>query len=257
MNATEYKNMYYLEERHWWYQSMHRLIFSTLEHLHKAAGEPKWSILDAGCGTGAIAQKVQRFGQVQAIDLSELALSYSRHRGLAPYLTQASVTTLPMPKETFDLIVSIDVLYSVEHDQQALHEFYRVLKPGGLLIMNLPALKWLRGQHDEVVHGLRRYTVAELTAKLTQAGFVIEKLSFANSILLLFVAPYRLASNWLQTNNQPPQSDVFLLPKIINNTLAYVMQLESQVIPYVSLPIGMSLFSIAKKPFRTITASAT
>ena len=82
MNKREYEIMYRLEDEHWWYVAMHRLIFSTLTRLRAAQGNPSWLMLDAGCGTGAISQRLRQFGQVQAIDLSPLALHFSRRRGL-------------------------------------------------------------------------------------------------------------------------------------------------------------------------------
>ncbi len=247
MNAREYERMYQVEEKHWWYVGIHRLIFSTLARLHEAQDRPAWLILDAGCGTGAVAQGLRRFGQVRAIDLSGLALQFSQYRGLGGHLGQASVTAIPVPTNTFDLIVSIDVIYMVPEDELALAEFYRVLKPGGILLLNLPALKWLKGQHDLAVGSLRRYVPQELRPQLAQHGFSIKRMSFANSLLFPLVAPYRVLTNWLPKSSEGPQSDLFIPPPPINNILSWVMGLESHLIPHLNLPIGMSLFVIARK----------
>ncbi|MBI1878565.1 MAG: class I SAM-dependent methyltransferase [Chloroflexi bacterium] len=247
MNAREYEIMYQVEDSHWWYMGMHRLILSTLARLHAPHGQADWSILDAGCGTGAIAQKLRRFGQVRAVDLSGLALQFSRRRGLSGALAQASVTALPVPANQFDLVVSIDVVCSVPDDDQALTQFHRVLKPGGRLLLNLPALAWLRGQHDLAVNILHRYQPQTLQATLQQHGFVVEKLSFANSLLFPLVAPYRLATRWLPQAETAPRSDVFLPPQSLNTALSWVIGLESRLIPRFSLPVGMSLFVVARK----------
>jgi ubiquinone/menaquinone biosynthesis C-methylase UbiE len=247
MNPREYEIMYQLEDEHWWYVALHRRILSTLTHLFDNRGGDPWQILDAGCGTGAIARRLRQFGQVSAIDISNLALHFSKRRDLDGNLGQASVTALPLVADTFDLVVSMDVICSVPDDQRALAEFYRVLKPGGILMMNLPALEWLKGQHDLAVNIVHRYTPKQLKKQLAQQGFEIKKMSFANSLLFPLVAPYRLATNWFSTDNDDPRSDVFLPSRPINSALAWIMQLESRLISHFSLPIGMSLFVVARK----------
>ncbi len=256
MNAREYEIMYQVEDSHWWYRGIHRLILSTLAQLHTAEGQPDWSILDAGCGTGAVAQKLRRFGQVRAVDLSGLALQFSRRRGLEGSLTQASVTALPLPANGFDWVVSIDVICSVPDDNQALNQFHRVLKPGGRLLLNLPALGWLRGQHDLAVNIFHRYHPQTLQNSLRQHGFVVEKLSFANSLLFPAVAPYRLATRWLPQDDGPPRSDVFLPSQPLNTLLGWVMGLESFLIPHFNLPVGMSLFVVARKSGEKFTTAS-
>jgi SAM-dependent methyltransferase len=247
MNPREYEIMYQLEDEHWWYLALHRRILSTLTRLYDDQDEVPWQILDAGCGTGAIAQRLQKFGQVSAIDLSNLALKFSERRDLNGNLGQASVTALPLVADTFDLVVSMDVICSVPDDGRALAEFYRVLKPGGILMMNLPALEWLKGQHDLAVNIVHRYAPKQLKTQLAQQGFVVEKMSFANSLLFPLVVPYRLATNWLPADNGTARSDVFLPSRPINSALAWLMRLESHLISHFSLPIGMSLFVVAKK----------
>lgn len=247
MNAREYEIMYQVEDEHWWYVGMRSLVLSTLTRLHRAQGYPPWLILDAGCGTGAIAARLKQFGRVVAVDLSNLALHFSQRRGLGGRLSQGSVTAVPAAANTFDLITSVDVLYSVPDDNQALAEFHRVLKPGGALLLNLPALEWLRGQHDLAIHTLRRYTPQKLQAQIRHHGFTVEKMSFANSLLLPLVAPYRLATNWLPATGDEPKSDVYPVPKPLNAVLGWIMGLEANLIPRVSLPLGMSLFVVARK----------
>ena len=247
MNSHEYETMFQVEDEHWWYVGIHRLIFSALARLHDEQGLVPWSILDAGCGTGAIAKGLRRFGQVKAIDTSSLALQFCKRRGLDGCLGQASVTALPFLANTLDLVVSIDVLYMVPEDRLALIEFHRVLKPGGFLLLNLPALEWLKGKHGVAVGSIRRYSPKELQLKLTQCGFKVEKMSFVNSLLFPLVAPYRLATNWFPAEGNGPRSDLFMPPRPLNRVLGWVMSLESHLISHVNLPIGMSLFVVASK----------
>jgi len=248
MQAREYEIMYQVENEHWWYVGIHDIIFSTLATYQDRQDMRPWRILDAGCGTGAVSKRLRRLGEVVAVDLSGLALQFSKRRGLESIVGQASVTALPFSDDTFDLVVSIDVLCTVPEQEQALTEFHRVIKPDGILLMNLPALDWLKGQHDSAVNILRRYTPTGLKSQLTQHGFGIEKMTFANSLLLPFTASYRIISGWLPAGRNGPRSDVFLLPRPVNSVLRRVMRLESRVIRRTSLPIGMSLLAVARKP---------
>jgi ubiquinone/menaquinone biosynthesis C-methylase UbiE len=138
MEPSEYQMMYEVEDRHWWYVGMRRLTMQLLNGVY--GNRPKLMILDAGCGTGAAAEYLSSFGTVTGLDLSPLALAFCRQRGLRR-LNRGSVTQLPFPDGSFDLVTSFDVLYhkAVGAYQNALAEFHRVLKPRGRLLLGLPA----------------------------------------------------------------------------------------------------------------------
>src|SRR5512145_2226835 len=134
MNPEEYEVMYQVEDRHWWYLGMERITCSLLERALPPEREARsLKILDAGCGTGAVMKYLARYGEVTGFDFAAEALKFSRRRGDVR-LAQASVTNLPYGDNLFDLLVSFDVLCeNGVDDAQALHEFCRVLRPGGAL----------------------------------------------------------------------------------------------------------------------------
>src|SRR5207237_5248490 len=109
-----------------------------------------------------------------------------RSRGL-PHLARASVEQLPFATGTFDVATSFEVLYhlGVGSDEAALRELRRVLRPDGLLLLRVPAHDWLRGEHDRLVHTRHRYTRSEVVNKLSATGFVVDRVSWANSALFL------------------------------------------------------------------------
>jgi SAM-dependent methyltransferase len=146
--------MFSVEDRHWWYVGMKQITVTLVSYFYPDRRD--LAILDAGCGTGATTKALGAFGTVTGCDLSALALHYCRKRGLA-HLGQASIVSLPFPDNSFDLVTSFDVLYhrAVADYSQALEEFYRVLRPGGLVLLRLPAYDWLRGRHDEAIHTSR------------------------------------------------------------------------------------------------------
>ncbi|NCP86684.1 MAG: hypothetical protein CO094_00785 [Anaerolineae bacterium CG_4_9_14_3_um_filter_57_17] len=148
MEPGEYERMFQVETRHWWYLGMQTITRSLLNRFLAPTASRK--ILDAGCGTGAaMSTYLAEYGNVTGMDFSPLALKGCQTRNLS-WLAQASVTAVPFSAESFDLITSFDVLYerAVASDTLALTEFFRVLRPGGLLLLRLPAYNWLRGQHD-------------------------------------------------------------------------------------------------------------
>jgi SAM-dependent methyltransferase len=187
-------------------------------------------------------------GCASGIDVAGLALYYCRHRGLKR-LAQTSVEELPFKDQSFDLITCIDVLYHVNVAQEgpALQEFYRVLKPAGWLLIQVPAFEALRGHHDLEVHTRHRYTAPELRSRVEAAGFEAVRVSYANSFLFPAAAAKRLverrwpAIGWLG-------SDLMPVPGWLNDVLRGILALECRLITRVSLPIGLSVMALARKP---------
>ena len=244
MEISEYKNIYINEDTHFFYVSIHNLVLSFLKDYLPIRKNLK--ILDAGCGTGLLAKKLKLFGNVNAIDVSTEAIKFSRQRDLN--VKKASVTKIPFHNNTFDLVTSIDVIYHKEvvTDQKALNEFFRVLKPEGILILRVPANQWLKLAHDELVHTKRRYNKKELEKKLIKANFKIEKISYIN----LSIFPFIVIKNTLEKLLPPKQiaSSINPLPEFINKVLIKVLLLENYLIKKINLPFGVGLIAVCRKP---------
>ncbi|MER3512990.1 MAG: methyltransferase type 11 [Chloroflexota bacterium] len=249
MEQEEYAIMYREEKRHWWYRGMADITRSLLSSRYPSAAYLR--ILDAGCGTGGALTFLKDFGHVVGIDQMCLALEYAQRRRQegehhAP-LAQASVTALPFADASFDLVTSFDVLYhlGVADDDAALAEFHRVLRPGGRLLLRLPAHEWLRGQHDAAVHTRHRYTRKEIAAKLARCGLVPETLSYANAWLLPLVAVKRLRE---RRPNAQRISDLASDPPRFNRVLHTILRSEAPFIRSIGLPLGSSIVALARKP---------
>lgn len=241
MEPSAYTELDLLESTHWWYKGMRGMTDALLRrHLPKSGG---LNILDAGCGTGGNLEALAPFGRVVGLDYSPLALQYTARKHAGKVLG-ASVTHLPFPDRYFDLVTSFDVLVMVEDDRQAMREFQRVLKPNGWLFLRLAAMPNLRGSHDDYVHSIRRYTAPELRAKLTEAGFKIHQLSYANSLLLPMI--YGLRS--LQNQRGGMSSDVNPTSEPLNSLLAGVLGLETAWLKRGgAFPAGVSLVAVGQK----------
>ncbi len=244
MELAEYKNIFDNEKSHFYYVGTHNAVLKFLNiYLSKKSGN---TILDAGCGTGALMKKLNKFGEIWGIDASSEALKFAKQNKVRN-IKKASVENIPFKDDLFDAVVSIDVLYhkAVKNDVRALSEFRRVLKPGGLLIVKSPAHNWLRGSHDEIIHTVRRYNKNELQERLKKVKFNTIKMSYINLFFLPFAVVKRISESLF---NHKPESDVKPVPKIINFLLIAVYGLEVEILTKTSLPFGLSLFAIARKP---------
>jgi SAM-dependent methyltransferase len=245
MEPEQYEVMFRREDRHWWYAGMRKAALALLRQV--TVGRAGLRILDAGCGTGGTTVRLREFGDVYGADLHWEALAPAASRGLAGRLACASVERLPFASGSFDLVASFEVLYhlGVGSDDAALSEFRRVLRPGGLLLLRLPGHDWLRGQHDRLVHTKRRYTVAEIRAKLHRAGFQVEYATWANSALFLPAAAKRLLDGLRPPASEEP--DLWMPPGPVNAVLEEVLAVEGRAfVRRRALPLGLSVMALAR-----------
>jgi SAM-dependent methyltransferase len=242
VNVEEYARMYEAEERQWWYAGM-RAISAALLDKHLAPGNAGGRILDAGCGTGNNLAHFRARGRPVGVDLSEDALRFCRDRGVAA--ARASVLSLPFGPATFDLVTSFDVLYHrwVADDRAAVAELARVLAPGGLLLVRVPALKMLWGAHDDAVLSRHRYTRSEVEGLLRGAGLDVLELTYANTLLFPVLALRRALDRLTGRHG----SDVSFMPAPIEAAFLGLLRAEAWMVRRVRLPIGASVLALGRK----------
>ena len=245
MDPSEYDVMYRVEDSHWWYKGMAAISLSIIKNW--IPDLQNLNILDAGCGTGAsIRSLLAGWGDTLGIDLSNKALQLCRARGIQP-LVQASVCDLPIAGSTFDLITSLDVLYSAEVPDTALalKDLLRVLTPEGHLLLRVPAYNWLRGSHDVIVHTARRFTRKEVISLLDSAGFTILHVTYVNTLLFPFVLVKRMIERILPPRN--PGSELRIRFGKLNTILTAILSLEAPLASKYQLPFGLSVVAIARR----------
>lgn len=231
------------EGSHWWYLGMAAITRRILD-AHYAVGGPL-RILDAGCGTGGTMTWLSDYGKTVGIDLSPHALHFCRLRGHGRLL-MASVTAVPFVEESFDLVVSLDVLYfRLLDDETALQEFFRVLVPGGRLLLRVPAYDWLRGTHDRRVSTGHRYTMKELRRKMIGSGLVPEMMTHVNTILFPFALVKRVCERWLPEQSA---SDLAIEFGPLEGFLKGCLLMESRIVSKWPIPFGLSIMGVARKP---------
>ena len=248
MNVAEYERMYLLEDSYWWFVARHRLVEALMRTRYGApsAQSESMSILDVGCGTGAMSARVARWGRVVSADFSPLALEFSRRRGLN-YLIGGDAMKLPFAANRFDVLVAMDVLEHLPDDCMALSEFFRVLKPGGRVFATVPAYPHLWSEHDIALMHHRRYQRRELRERVTGAGFRLEKLSHTMMLLYPIVAMQRRISA-RRPPHDPPQAAMPFVPSPVNAALTRLLGAENAVARRLNFPFGVTIVCVAIKP---------
>lgn len=243
MDAAEYDLMDAVEDRMWWYRAMHGHALNALAGLPARA-----RILDAGCGTGGFLAKL-RAAYPEAVlfglEYAEIAAARAAAKAGA-HVAAGTINALPFPDAHFDAVVSLDVLCHMAVDEPAaLAEFRRVLRPGGRLVLNLPAHEWLRSAHDRRVHTARRYDRARMADVLGRAGFAEPQPRHWNSLLL----PLMVLQRKVMKRDDDASSDVAPFPPWLDASLFSVCRLEAALLGAgLRFPAGGSLFTTATRP---------
>jgi len=247
MNVAEYEAMYRVEDTLWWYTGMRRIAQSLLDWRL----QPGLKILDAGCGTGGNLRWLQRYGTVWGVDVANEAMPFCRRRGLTT-VSQGSVLHLPYRDSSFDLVTSFDVIYhlGVADDVAAMRELRRVLRPGGAVLVRVPAIERLRSEHDTAVHTRQRYSLDELRAKVERAGLRIERGTYANMLLFPLAAASRLLARREggQAGVDQHRSDVRPASPLVNTLFRWTLDAEAALLSRMSFPLGLSALVVATRP---------
>lgn len=245
----ELRRMLACEDRHAWYNCLDGLVFDALDEFGPARDQTA-NLLDLGCGTGRLLQKMEqkrKLWKCSGLDLSPESISMTGNRKLRASVRLGSGDSLPFENETFDVVTALDVLYIQSLDEKkCLEEIKRVLKPGGTAFINVPAHDWLKSPHDDVVQTRSRYRLKELKTKVEENGFKVLKSSYWNFFLFLPLVLFRF---FKKSCSQEHSSDLELqISPWMNGLLRGVFTAERQLIKYISLPAGSSIFMTIRKP---------
>jgi SAM-dependent methyltransferase len=242
MEAEEYRKLAAVEDAMWYFRALHDHVWRELK-AHVPAGPAR--VLDAGCGTGGLIRRLasrRPDWRWTGIDVAPLACQLARERGITD-VQEASVASLPFADGEFAAVVSADVLYHLDDDEGALKEMARVLRPGGVMVINVPAHAWLWSYHDEAVDGRRRYSRKDVADKLGRAGLTVQRLTHWNTLLLPLIAARRKLLPAPKSG-----SDVKLASPLVEVGLSAVMAVETGWIKNVgNLPAGSSILAVARR----------
>jgi SAM-dependent methyltransferase len=248
METTVYEQFAELERTHFWFRGRRRIFFDLLGRA--LAGRPdagRMSVLEIGCGAGGMLVPLSRFGTVVGLDIAHDYLAYCRDRGFSR-VVHGSGYELPFADRSFDLVALFDTIEHIPDDRRVLAEARRVLRPGGLVFVSVPAYQFLYSQNDRVAHHLRRYTRRQLRDVLAAAGLVPRKLTYFNTFLFPLILPALGVLILKERVLGLPQNQTNLshqFSKPVNELFAAAMGSERLWLRHVDFPFGHSLIAMA------------
>ena len=235
MESAEYQAMYAVEDTHAWFRAKREMIFALLKRFGK---DKRCKILDVGCGTGVIASALARMNEVTGVDISPEALVFAKRRDAQVKWVKGDAQDVKAQPSSYDVVLAGDVIEHVHDDVKALRHMHRVLKPGGFVIVTVPALEMLWGKDDDLVHHQRRYTRSSLRKALRAAGFKIPFLNYWNILLFPAVIVYKWRNK---------EHSVAPAGKVANMVGYMILKLDTWLVRHCWLPFGVSLVAVGKK----------
>jgi SAM-dependent methyltransferase len=242
MTSNELTAMIANDEHHWWYRGRRRVLQAVIDGLPLPAPA---RILDAGCGSGRTLDDLTAYGTAVGVDLSPAAVAAAERRG--HYVRAGSVEALPFLDDAFDLVTCLDVVEHTPDDRLTLRELRRVTRPGGHLIVTVPAYPALWSAHDEMNLHYRRYTRRTLVSAAAEAGWAVARTTYFNAALVAPAAVVRLARRKAQTT----RSELSLTPRALDRVLELPGRAEAGLMRAGGrLPAGLSLLAVLVDPAR-------
>jgi len=240
-------------QNHWWFASRTRALNAVMQPLLPSGLEVR--LLDVGCGAGNMIDHLSEYGRLKGLEIDPRPTKMAHDRG---YDVDLFDVTKPMPfaEGTFDAVTALDVIEHNEDDMAILRDSYRVLKPGGHIIITVPAFMFLWSHNDDINAHVRRYTAGELRRKLTEAGFTVRRMSYNNFFVFPLAAAIimlrrsteakpELASHHLSEDEYQVEMEPASPP--VNAALSTVGRVEAGLIRYIDLPVGTSLIGVGEK----------
>lgn len=242
------------EDNHWWFAGRTRALQNVMDRFLPQTAN--FRLLDVGCGAGNMIHHLSRYGRVKGLEIDPRPVKMAHQRG---YDVDQFDATQPMPfsDNSFNAVTALDVIEHNQDDLAILADSYRILAPGGFVIITVPALMWLWSHNDDINAHVRRYTAAELKQKLAQTGFRVRRVTYNNFFVFPLAATLillrrfakakpQLASHHL--NEDEYQVEMEPASPSVNALLTLVGKVEAGLIKLINLPIGTSLIAVGQKP---------
>lgn len=238
MNTSEIDAILASDERHWWYRGRRRVLRAELDRLALAQDA---RILDAGCGSGRMLDELRPRGRVTGVDANANAVAATGRRGHVAL--QCNIERMPFADACFDLVTCLDVIEHTSDDRRTLRELRRVTRPGGTLLVTVPAYQALWSAHDIVNGHYRRYRAPELRAAAQEAGWDHLRDSYFNTLLLGPAAVVRLTRRRPRAHST--RSELELTPGWLDGVLEWPLRVEAAALRGgARLPFGLSLLAV-------------
>jgi SAM-dependent methyltransferase len=242
MESSEYAKLAAFENKYWWHVGRRSIVARQIAKLNRQ--QHQLNILNVGSGTGGTVELLAKHGKVLNIDRSEEAVRLMQQSGYEAF--QMDGANPPLENDQFDLVAALDVLEHIQEDETALQEWRRLLKPGGYVLLTVPAYQWLWSGHDVSLGHFRRYSASQLEKLVRAAGLEMCKRSYAITFSFPLIVTFRLLQKLLRP--AVPKSSYVELPAIINSLFIGILRIESFFLGAFNFPFGTSVLVVARKP---------
>lgn len=242
MEADTYQLMRKIEDQHWWFVARRQIIKWQLETLKIPDNA---QILEVGCGTGGNIALLNHFGDVTCVELDEMAAEMARARKLAPVLVGKLPDDIPGFSQQFDIVTLFDVIEHIEEDEASLKKCIALLKPGGRLVLTVPAFNFLWSQHDDENHHCRRYRRRDIVGLSQTCDLSLSFVSYFNFWLFPVVAAVKLIRKFFPYKDS--WQDMRQPNKVGNKILQAIFGSERYLLSWTALPYGVSLMAVMTK----------
>lgn len=243
------------EDKHWWFASRTRAILALLDK-YAGPGKRGRRVLDVGAGAGNIMHNLAQYGdEIIGLEYNPKPIPVAHERGWD--VRQGDATNMPFADAYFDIVALLDTVEHIKDERAVFSETFRVTKPGGTMIVTVPAFMWLWSHNDVINLHERRYTAPELRQKLEAAGWQVPYCGYNNFIVFPLGAGVILLRRWLgkepdmaspHFDDDAYQVEMEPAPPWLNAILEGLGKVEVAMLKRWRLPWGTSVIAIAQKP---------
>jgi SAM-dependent methyltransferase len=246
MDPSEYAKLDEIEREHWFYRGKRDIVRHWLGRYLKL--QPDDLLIDAGMGTGAFLEEMSSRCRVLGIDDHDesLALARPRIEAVGGGVLKSTLDQVPLPDGTAAVVTALDVLEHLDDDRAALRELIRLTRPGGLIILTVPALRWLWSDWDEAVHHRRRYHRPELLELCAEPGVELLRCAYIN---FATIVPIALIRGWRKLRPpcpDAPRAEDMIPPGPVNFAL-YQTFVRTAYAGWLKPPLGVSLLAVLRR----------
>lgn len=238
-------------EEHWYFAARTSVLGAFIDRFCPTRAGT--TVGDLGAGTGAVLARVADSAVGVAVEREpDLAGVGVKRYGLR-YVVASLGDGIPLRRSTFDMILMLDVLEHLLDDGRVLAEACQVVRPGGRVLLTVPAFQGLWSSHDELHHHHRRYAKRQLVDMVAGTGLVVERVTYFNTLLFPLIAASRLLERLsLRRAEVDGRTDYDRTPRPLTGALEWIFKQERHLVRHWRLPIGVSLMVLARRPGHTV-----